>query len=161
MSFLLKSRLYCGTFWSSEDGSRGSSQVVVLVLWSTKYTRAVFVNRISHPLGRGPNCDTGCCWMVCCPWLAPYILIYCCLRGSTQVVVRVLWSTKYTRPSGVCLCSQPGGSSPVPAVVAPVASIDAACGPAGEADTACSGCEGTGVGEFAPVRSSATSKDRF
>jgi hypothetical protein len=63
MSFLLKSRLYCGVFygveharsvipsvvkasnkesraeeltWSKLLGRRGSSQVVVLVLWSTK-----------------------------------------------------------------------------------------------------------------------------
>jgi hypothetical protein len=129
MSFRLKSRLYCGTFWSRDDGRRGSSHVVVFVLWSTKYTRAVLVRRISQPLGRGPSCDTGCCWIVVlfppafCP---PYILMYCCRLGSTHVVVRVLWSTKYARPSGVCLCSQPAGSSPVPAVVAPVATIWAA-----------------------------------
>lgn len=32
MSLRRKSRLYCGTFWSSEEGRRGSSQVVVFVL---------------------------------------------------------------------------------------------------------------------------------
>lgn len=42
------------------------------------------------------------------------------------MVVRVLWSTKYGRPSGVDRCSHPAGSSPVPAVVAPVAIIETA-----------------------------------
>jgi hypothetical protein len=80
----------------------------------------------------------------------PYILMYCWRRGSTQVVVRVLWSTKYGRPSGVCLCSHPDGSSPVPAVVAPVAiMLTALAEPAGG-----DGCRSLSVGEFAPVRSS-------
>ena len=41
-------------------GRRGSSQVVVLVLWSTKYTLAVLVNLISHPEGSGPSWLTVC-----------------------------------------------------------------------------------------------------
>jgi len=49
-----------------------------------------------------------------------YMRMYCCRRGSTQVVVRVLWSTKYGRPSGVARCSHPGGSPPLPCVVFPV-----------------------------------------
>jgi hypothetical protein len=43
-------------------GRRGSSQVVVLVLWSTKYTLAVLVNLISHPEGSGPS------WLTVCGW---------------------------------------------------------------------------------------------
>lgn len=152
MSFLLKSRLYCGTPWSSEEGSRGSSQVVVFVLWSTKYTLAVFVSRISQPLGNGPSCDTGCCWMVALfppAFCGPYIRMYCCRLGSTHVVVRVLWSTKYALPSGVLRCSQPAGSSPVPAVVAPVAIMETAL----ELGWLPPGGSGT-LGELVPVLSS-------
>lgn len=136
-----------------------STHVVVFVLWSTKYTRAVFVSRISQPLGRGPSCDTGCCWIVVPPVLAPYIRMYCCRRGSTQVVVRVLWSTKYGRPSGVNRCSQPGGSSPVPAVVAPVAIMDTAFAVAAAALLLAPlggvfAWRSDRFGELAPVRSS-------
>lgn len=76
----------------------------------------MLVKRISQPDGNGPNWDTGCTWT----WRfepGPMVLIYCWRRGSTQVVVLVLWSTKYGRPSGVVLISQPGGSGPDPAVV--------------------------------------------
>ena len=93
MSFRRKSRLYCGTFASSVDGRRGSSHVVVFVLWSTKYTRAVDVSRISHPDGSGPSCEIVCgCSAEFCPF-GPITRMTVCRRGSTQVVVRVLWST--------------------------------------------------------------------
>lgn len=92
------------------------SQVVVFVLWSTKYTLAVLVSLISQPEGNGPNCETGCTctWLL---WPGPRVLIYCCRRGSTQVVVLVVWSTKYGLPSAVVLISQPDGRGPLPAVV--------------------------------------------
>lgn len=158
MSFRRKSRLYCGTFWSSDEGSRGSSHVVVLVLWSTKYTLAVFVSRISQPLGKGPSCETGCCCIEFDVVLLPYIRKYCWRRGSTQVVVRVLWSTKYGRPSGVCLCSQPAGNSPDPAVVAPVAMSDTAFGAVEGAGPLGGELVGGGcAGLLAPVRCSSGS----
>ena len=69
------------------------------------------------------------------------------------MVVRVLWSTKYGRPSGVCRCSQPEGSSPVPAVVAPVAIMLAALAAPAVAFGG-EGCRSARVGELAPVRSS-------
>jgi hypothetical protein len=43
--------------------------------------------------------------------------MYCCRRGSTHVVVLVVWSTKYGLPSAVVLISQPDGRGPLPAVV--------------------------------------------
>lgn len=56
----------------------------------------------------------------------------CCRRGSTHVVVRVLWSTKYGLPSGVNLCSHPAGRGPEPWVVVPLA----ACAPVAPAAAA-------------------------
>lgn len=129
MSFRLKSRLYCGTFMSRLEGSLGSSHVVVFVLWSTKYTRAVEVRRISQPDGSGPSCETvcGCVERLLPP--GPTTRMSCWRRGSTHVVVRVLWSTKYGRPSGVNRCSHPAGKGPVPAWVAPAAPLPAAAAP--------------------------------
>uniref|UniRef100_A0A182UZK7 Uncharacterized protein n=1 Tax=Anopheles merus TaxID=30066 RepID=A0A182UZK7_ANOME len=39
------------------------------------------------------------------------------IRGSVNWVVRLLWSTKYTRPDAVLRCSQPCGSGPSVSVV--------------------------------------------
>ena len=46
--------LYCGASASTIDGNRGSSQVEVRVLWSTKYLRRVDVVQISQLEGRVP-----------------------------------------------------------------------------------------------------------
>lgn len=58
--------------------------------------------RISHPEGRGPRLRA--LWVVVEEKTDEGALA---IRGSTHVVVLLLWSTKYGRPSGVWRSSQP------------------------------------------------------
>lgn len=64
-----------------------------------------------HPLGPdplelAPDCWGGCaCFRIMCK-MCPF------KRGSVNCVVRLLWSTKYTRPDAVLRCSQPCGRDP-------------------------------------------------
>jgi len=87
--------------------------------WSTKYMRPLSVMRISHPDGSGPSwvfascCAVSSCDRACCGLrVAVNVRFVWFLLGSSHVVFLVLWSTKYDRPSGVNLCSQPLARSP-------------------------------------------------
>ena len=66
----------------------------------TVHLHSVLTHRAYCPPPLGTH--TRCCSML---RLAEY-------RGSVNWVVRLLWSTKYTRPLCVCRVSQPGGSGP-------------------------------------------------